>query len=76
MEGNPDRKIRIMGIVNLTDDSFFAGSRFRLHSGFSRRAAQKQGEGKNEGKPSTWAKIQKLYNIPDDKMWAIIKQSM
>lgn len=33
-------------------------------------------QGKNEGKPSTWAKIQKLYNIPDDKMWAIIKQSM
>lgn len=33
-------------------------------------------QGKQEGKPSTWAKIQKLYNIPDDKMWAIIKQSM
>ena len=27
MEDKPDRKIRIMGIVNLTDDSFYAGSR-------------------------------------------------
>ncbi|MBR0532860.1 MAG: dihydropteroate synthase [Bacteroidales bacterium] len=27
MEDKPDRKISIMGIVNLTDDSFYAGSR-------------------------------------------------
>lgn len=33
-------------------------------------------QGKQEGKPSTWLKIQKLYNIPDEKMWQIIKQSM
>lgn len=33
-------------------------------------------QGKNEGKPSTWLKIQKLYNIPDEKMWQIIKQSL
>ena len=28
MENKPDRKISIMGIVNLTDDSFYPGSRF------------------------------------------------
>lgn len=33
-------------------------------------------QGKQEGKPSTWLKLQKLYNIPDEKMWKIIKQSM
>lgn len=33
-------------------------------------------QGKNEGKPSTWIKLQKLYNIPDEKMWQIIKQSL
>lgn len=33
-------------------------------------------QGKQEGKPSTWAKLQKLYDIPDKMMWQIIKQSM
>ena len=33
-------------------------------------------QGKNEGKPSTWLKIQNLYKIPDEKMWQIIKQSL
>lgn len=33
-------------------------------------------QGKNEGKPSTWLKLQKLYGIPDEEMWKIIKQSI
>ena len=33
MEHKPDRKISIMGIVNLTDDSFFAGSRMLAADG-------------------------------------------
>ena len=34
MEDKPDRKISIMGIVNLTDDSFYAGSRLLGDGGF------------------------------------------
>ena len=51
MEGNPVRKIRIMGIVNLTDDSFFAGSRFLGKDGsfdpglFLSRVASMRSEG-------------------------------
>ena len=51
MEGNPVRKIRIMGIVNLTDDSFFAGSRFLGRDGsfdpglFLSRVASMRSEG-------------------------------
>lgn len=33
-------------------------------------------QGKQAGKASAWAKIQKVYNIPDADMWEIIKESL
>ena len=33
-------------------------------------------QGKQEGKPRTWLKVQKLYNIPDADMWELIKGSL
>lgn len=33
-------------------------------------------QGKQEGKPRTWLKVQKTYNIPDEDMWTLIKGSL
>lgn len=33
-------------------------------------------QGKQEGKPRTWLKIQKVYNISDADMWELIKGSL
>lgn len=33
-------------------------------------------QGKQEGKPRTWLKIQKAYNVPDADMWELIKGSL
>ena len=33
-------------------------------------------QGKSRGKTDIWLKIQKLYGIPDEDMWKIIKKSI
>ena len=44
--------------------------------GISLLSYQKIERGQRTGKIATWLKIQKLYDIPDEKMWKIIKQSI
>ena len=31
--------------------------------------------GETSGKVETWCKIQELYEVPDEEMWTIIKES-
>lgn len=33
-------------------------------------------QGKQEGKPRTWLKVQKVYNVHDADMWELIKGSL
>ncbi len=33
-------------------------------------------QGKSRGKTDVWLAIQKLYDIPDSKMWQIVKKSI
>lgn len=62
-----------LALVNLRKEKNMSQEHLARSIGFTRQYVARVESGESEGKRAFWLAIQRVFDVPDDKMWKLYK---